>query len=120
MIDNLDAAISGSSFRSPVVGYRGVADADFIPGWNQVDVIGMEWTEWGYASISTERLIAEGFAGRGVIMRVVTPTRQDALRLSGREFESELLLPRGSTFRVVADHGVDEQGRRIIDVEVVQ
>lgn len=128
-VQGLDAILDVSNLKRNVLAYRGVRDPqDFIDSWNQVDVVGLTWTDHGYSSVSANDSIAQGFGSGddGVFMRVVVPRDMPAMQLSNMEEEAEILLRRGITFRVVADHGVvttEQHGvvdrRRRIDVEVV-
>ena len=128
--DNLDRAISSSQLPNDVLTYRGFGNPDrFIHGWNDVDTTGLTWIEHGYTSVSTDVRVASGFSSGGVVIRVVVPRGTPGLRLSdmaaqdafpaGAALEAEIVAGRGTTFRVVADHGVVD-GRRMLDVEIVQ
>lgn len=134
-INHIDDLMEESALRDDVVVYRGFWDAPNIFGsqWNNADVVGMEWTDSAYASTSVDPRVAEKSftAGPGsVVMRILVPRGVGAVRLSdmagpngspwGIKHEAELLLERGQRRRVVADHGRDSHGRRILDVEVVE
>lgn len=126
-INRLDEALDQSVLPEPVYGFRGVAQAEKIFGpdpakWG--DLVGFEWQEGGYGSISTSVNIARGFTfswgqQTPVLFNVLAPRGTLAVRLSGTEYERELLLDRDLIWRVVRDRGKDKTGRRIIDVEIV-
>lgn len=133
-VDRVTDAINASPLASDVVVYRGIshATATFGAAWNSVDVVGLEWDDKAFASTSADRRVAEDyFAGGGsapVVMRIVQRAGTGAVKLSdmapasrapsGIAEEAELLFG-PQRRRVVADHGVDLNGRRILDVEVV-
>lgn len=118
----IDALLGESSLTSDVVVYRGVRNPGVVFGdaWSDDDVAGMEWIDHSYASTSTDPGIAQRFtsenATNAVVMRILTPLGHSAVMLS-RE-EQEILLDRGTRFRVVRDNGVSDGARRL-DVEVL-
>lgn len=123
LVANMDAAMEGSRLTSDVETYRGIGNAarlfgDRLGG----DLTGMEWREDAYVSTSSDREIADEFAGNippgAVLMRMVVPAGVGGIELSDGSYEAEMLLQRGLTMRVVADNGVVD-GVRQIDVEVV-
>jgi hypothetical protein len=88
----------------------------------------MEWREDAYVSTTTDAFTADAFADpkraeyegtTPVVMRMIVPKGVGALELSDDDYESEVLLQRGLTMRVVRDNGVDATGRRRLDVEAV-
>lgn len=132
-IEGLDRMMDASVLPEDVVAYRGVRSPQLIFGsaWNNTNVTGMEWDEAAYASTSVDPKVAEDFAGfGGTIMRVTFRKGSKAVRMSDMrdpskvqtttEREAEILGARGLRRRIVADHGFDASGRRIVDVEVVE
>ncbi|UWP85890.1 hypothetical protein Dfulv_17225 [Dactylosporangium fulvum] len=130
-VAGIDAALRESRLPQDMIAYRGVNHPSTVFGtaWNSVDVVGLEWDDLAFASTSADRRVAEKFAHNGVVMRILLPKGTGAVRLSdfapdgtvpaGIPQEAEVLASRGQRRRVVADHGVDKHGRRILDVEVI-
>jgi hypothetical protein len=119
-IRHVDAAM-GPLDRDVQV-WRGIRRPEKVFGgaWNDTDVTGLEWRDDGYSSTSgSEHTSAGYFSGNGgVVMRIFAPKGSKAVGISATGGETELLLARGSKFRVVADHGILD-GRRRLDVEVL-
>jgi len=133
-----DVAFERSALTDPVVTLRGFGTPEKVwPGiWNggKTDLTGMEWIEHGYSSTTTNPGTANSFAnvqypnpigehqiahaGNRVVMQIFTPKGIKGIKLSGPEFEYEMVLERGLKYRVIADHGVVDGARRI-DVEVI-
>lgn len=114
----LDRAMAQSKLPDDAVVYRGGRNVARL-GIPAGDAVGLQWTDLGYVGTSTDRRIAEQFAQRdGYVIRVLAPKGTSAIRITGGG-ESELMLDRGLTFRVVADHGVTKGGVRVLDVEIV-
>lgn len=124
-IEHIDDAMGASPLAEDVVAFRGIGGAERIFGRDRLmgDLTGMEWREDAYVSTSTDQAVSEDFAGNlppgAVMMRVLIPRGIGGIELSDESYESELMLQRGLTMRVVSDNGVDEDGVRRIDVEVV-
>jgi len=115
-ISALDRVMDQSRLPEGIVTYRGIrlaALAD-LPD----TAVGHSWTDPGYSSTSTDaKVAAHSFGGKGAaVLRITVPQGTPALQLGGLG-ESEVLLGRGLTFRVTADHGVDGTGARRLDVE---
>lgn len=131
----IDEAMQLSLLPKAVGVHRGITEPGRVFGaaWNDVDITGMEWTEKGYSSTTVDERVARSFSGSSsrpkVMMRIVLPVNQQALRLSnmagpgqplgGISTEAEVMAARGTRYRVVADHGVDSKGTRQVDVEVI-
>lgn len=127
-IHAIDAVMAESRTTVPVQVWRGFyGPSIFGPNYNG-DLTGVEFDEFGYASTSSERSVANRFAGSsssGVVMRTVVPPGVGAVQLSNVcpgssiSCEAELLLERGLRFRIVADRGIGPDGRRHLDAEVI-
>lgn len=94
------------------------------------DLTGLRWREKGYSSTTADPKVAEEFGGRWretnepsegepVIMRILAPKGTGAVQLAEMGHAAEILLQRDLTFEVAADHGVDADGYRRLDVRVV-
>jgi hypothetical protein len=105
------------------------------------DLTGMRFRDKGYVSTSADPRIDEAFGGRWartarempssdgepIVMRIQAPKGTGAVALGemgeigprGITGSAEILLDRGLTFEVTADHGVDDKGFRRLDVSVV-
>lgn len=128
-IDGIDSAMSASQLPQPVETYRGVFDeGNMFGGRLAGDMTGMEWREDAYMSTTVDLNVAEGFSDDGdgaVLMHITVPAGTGAVQLSSASggntvhAEAELLLQRGLRLRVVADRGVDSNGIRRLDVEVI-
>ncbi|RLK13317.1 ADP-ribosyltransferase exoenzyme [Micromonospora sp. M71_S20] len=116
----LDRAIRKSRLTADVLVHRGIADplAVFGPAAGRALPAGARWTEHAYVSSTAARAVAEEFARSGAVLTIRVPRGTGALQLSGTEYESELLLERGLTLRVVSDTGPGP-GRQIV-AEVVR
>lgn len=125
----IDESMEASPLPRDVVTWRGMSAGDRLFGDAfSGDLTGAEWREDAYASTSTDRDTARQFAedpdtwrvtSGSTMMRIVTPAGTGAVEVSDGSYEAELLLERGLRMRVVADRGVDEDGVRQLDVEVL-
>lgn len=144
-VGDFDSMMAGSKLDRDVVVTRGIQNpyAIFGSDWNQdpaVSNAGLQWKDRGFVSTSVDTGVSDYFAQRtvnegtytrysafenqGVKMNILVPKGTGAVSFgkktgfSDLAHEQELLLDRGLTFRIMADHGrVD--GVRSIDVEVV-
>ncbi len=140
----MDEALDQSELTDHIQTLRGFGTPEKVWGaaiWNDgnTDLTGMEWVEHGYSSTTTNLGTAESFAGvnsshkgmkltpgtpefksasRKVVVRIFTPKGTKGIKLSGPEYEYEMVLERGVKYRVVADHGVKDGARRL-DLEVI-
>ncbi|MBG0560718.1 phage minor capsid protein [Actinoplanes aureus] len=135
-IDRISEAIDASPLRDDVLVFRGISGFDTILGtdWNDVDLVGVEWDDKAFASTTADRRVAENsfsVGGNGsVVLRIIMRKGSGAVRLSdlappdrrpaGIKEEAELLAGKRQRRRIVADHGIDDRGRRILDVEVIE
>ena len=125
-----------SKLKSDIIVERGIQDPTAVwnGGWSSSDNVGLTWIDKGYASTTTDASVATHFSskahegvitGQPVIMRIVVPKGTPALRFGENgthaqyNWEREVLLPRSSRYRVMVDHGVDENGIHRLDVELI-
>ncbi|MER7002216.1 ADP-ribosyltransferase [Dactylosporangium sp. NPDC000555] len=91
------------------------------------NLTGVRWTERGYSSTTADPKVAESFGGRWrqtnsttdgepVIMTIFVPKGTGAVQLAEMGHAAEILLQRDLDMEVIADHGVDPDGYRRIDV----
>lgn len=105
------------------------------------DLTGLRFRDQAYVSTSADPRIDQAFGGRWartakemggsdgepIVMRIQVPKGTGAVQLGGMgemgpkglTDSAEILLDRGLDFEVTADHGVDADGFRRIDVKVV-
>lgn len=127
-VKTMDAAIERSIVDRDVVAYRGTT-TDWLG-----DVDGLAGTiihDKGFVSTSLDSDIGRKFVGykeeenlSAALMEITIPKGSraaylDTLNANSKPWERELLLPRGSSFRVT-ESVVAENGMRIIRVEVVE
>lgn len=138
-VGEIDGVMHRSKLDHDIEVWRGVTDGRSIFGGDDLpgDLTGREWTEKAFVSTSADRRVSEAFGGMfngktgpPVLMRVLGREGTGAITLSswgsGNPLfggQAEVLLERGLSFRVVADHGVIDHpmlpgGHRTIDVEM--
>lgn len=94
------------------------------------DLTGLRWKELAYSSTTADPAVAKDFGkrwpklnsgldGEPVIMTILVPKGTGGVQLAEMGHAAEILLQRDLTMEVVADHGVDADGFRRIDVRVV-
>jgi F like protein/ADP-ribosyltransferase exoenzyme len=122
---------NGYSVFGQDVWFGDVSDDDWDNGVRP-DLTGAAWDEYGYVSTSVnpdvpgaylnpkKRGEADLTRGR-VEMRIHVPAGTHGVQLSPAtdHTEGEILLERGLRLQVVADHGEDQDGVRLLDLEVV-
>lgn len=126
-VRKLDEMFREAATKDPVLSYRGIADPSEIFGsaWSpNGDNAGLEWIDRAYASSTADKSIATHFAaermrGEPVVMHVLSGKGQPVLHMRSATYggQQELLLDRGSHYRIVKDYGPGTRPRRI-DVEV--
>lgn len=125
----IDDVMKKSRLQSPIVSYRGFGSPEkvFAGVYNggATDLTGMEFTDYGFQSTSTSVKKAEDFAGVGygdpnqhIVLKIFTPKGYGAIKVSGPEYENEILLDRSTRYRIVRDNGIVGGARRL-DVEVI-
>jgi hypothetical protein len=122
-VKNMDAVFADATTSEPIVSYRGVLSPDkmFGSAWGDFDLAGLEWVDDGFGSTTAIERIAQNFTSdtpqNAAMFRIITPTGSKMVYLGDQEHE--LLLNRGTKFRVVRDNGKNEAGTRMLDVEVL-
>lgn len=129
----IDSVMAESKLPEPILVYRG---ADRLGGVRPDEAIGKgrslvgrEFTDKAFVSTTTDASHASWFGG--TVLRIKVPEGTSAIRMADRkgterdQQESEILLDRGLTYRVVAQHGRGELkgdwgGAYVLDVEVVR
>lgn len=126
-IAGLDAAMAASSLDRDILTYRGLLDGSPMFGARlEGDLTGMQWREDAYVSTTADEemtvLFSVGARGsqRPMLLRILTPAGTPAVQISDMQLEAEVLLGRGLRLRVVADLGIDADGIRHIDAEVLR
>lgn len=97
------------------------------PRWEageRPDLTGMVWEERAYTHTTVIDGRLKGYARKivgqdPVAMNILVPKGTKGVQMSGLDAEGELMLERGLKYRVVKDHGTDENGVRRWDVEVI-
>ena len=94
------------------------------------DLTGLRWTEPAYSSTTADPQVAKKFGkgwptsnstseGEPVIMTIFVSKGTGAVQMAEMGHAAEILLQRGLTYEVIADHGVGPDGFRLLDVQVV-
>jgi 8-oxo-dGTP pyrophosphatase MutT (NUDIX family) len=94
------------------------------------DLTGLRWTDPAYQSTTADPKVAASFGkrwpslntaseGEPVIIHMLVPAGTGGVQLAEMGHAAEILLERGLTMEVQADHGVGEDGFRHLDVAVV-
>lgn len=134
VIRTMDAGMAASHTSSDVVTMRAVDAKAFAgrlhPG---VDNSGLTWREHGFVSTTTsvetrqlhQHIIHQKSGDYSppptLVMNIHIPKGSHALR--GSPYEHEIIIDRGSTFRIIHDHGIkpgDINKEWHVDVELIQ
>lgn len=127
-ISVIDEITATSKLTDDVVVLRGTATGRGIFGDAlDDDLTGWSWQEKSYVSTTADPKVANSFGSAGLIMTITVPKGTGAVKLSSgsgdpsktTSAESELMLQRGLTLRVMRDNGRSADGTRRLDVEVV-
>lgn len=124
----LDRVIAASPLTSDAIVYRGIVDPRKTFGDAYVDSDeenanrGLTWIDNGFTStsVSIDAFDLFGGSGQGIALNILVPKGYHASGTpeSTNENEYEIILPRGTTFRVVASRRNDD-GQMEFDVEVI-
>lgn len=129
-------AVFGDAWYGEIVDWNG-KDRDRlelqIGDWKagaRPDLTGLKWTERGYVSTTADPAIATDvyaakwtasnapLEGEPIVLNIRVPKGTGAVQLSPMGKEAEILLERGLTIEIIADHGVDFDGVRQLDALV--
>ncbi len=117
----LDRVIASARTREDVVLFRGVETAD--SGWDYP--ASGEFIDPGYTSASTEAKTAEEFADGGTVAVIRVPKGTPALATEltpgdvvEKWGQDEVVLPRGSRFRV-ANSTTSDDGQRVVTLDLL-
>lgn len=115
----IDGVMAASPLASDVLLYQTAPTArDVFGDAARGDLAGHEFVEHRFAEVTAAKphqLKAPGH--RGLVMQILAPKGMGAVALSAGW--QEVLLDRKHTWRVVKDHGRNEAGLRIVDVEIL-
>lgn len=116
----IESSFEGTSLPEPVIVYRG-ADWDVFEDID--DLTGDIISDDAFVSTTMIRGIAEGHSD-GLVMEIRLPKGAQAIymdkwKVTGWDTESELLLPKGSKFKVVSDVNRPDEYEREMVVELI-
>lgn len=123
-VRQIDSALADSRLTRDIDVWRGVADGrTFFGSRLDHDLTGMAWQELAFMSTSAAERVALDFTYPGVgefpvLIRLSVPNGIGAVQISGAGSQAEVLLERGLSLRVTADHGISPRGYRLLDVTV--
>lgn len=131
-VEALDALMPESKLTKDGHVYRGANGRNVFKDAFDGDLTGLEFEDAGYGSTSSWKEIADTFADytadeldpkSRTIMSILAPkgTRAIgmALRLDNEDIEQEVLMDRGTRYRIVNDRGYNAAGNRLLDVEII-
>lgn len=116
----IESAFEGTSLPEPIVVYRG-SDWDVFEDFG--DLTGEIISDDAYVSTTMIKRIAEAHSD-GLVMEIRLPEGAQAIymdkwKVTGWDTESELLLPKGSKFKVISDANRPDEYERDLVVELV-
>ena len=123
VIKNIDSALARAKISRSVEVWRGMEDASWTLGdtfmTNPQSVVGNIFTSKSFMSTTTDKLRAETFGN--IRMRIVLPKGTRGARIEGISgaYEDEVLLPRGTQFKIKSVVESKDGKTTIIDAEVV-
>jgi phage portal protein BeeE len=122
----IDRALQKGSVPEDTMVYRGIKNRDLVDKLN----VGDEFSDHGFVSTSLHRKVGEKF-GKEAVLEIKVPKGARALAFDaiwrGGNAEHELLLPRGSKFKVTGvrrlkgelEHLGGKKGKVIVSMELV-
>lgn len=126
-VETLDQVMAVSPLKHDIVVQRGIANPRKMFG-NAFNVSddpdanrGLTWVDNAYVSTTTSTRVAKGF-GTNVVMNILVPkgTLATGTPYSRHAREREIILPRGTKFRVVSSYQDGSvENRMILNVEVI-
>jgi hypothetical protein len=131
-IARLTRAISNRPLSRPIEVWRGARSGQrtFGSAYTRESMEGLEWVEDGFVSTTADQQVLARYGEFGtpntdgdawadsIRMRVAVPAGTGAGRVGSWDYEAEVLLNRGTRYRVTKDHGLVD-GFRKFDVEVI-
>lgn len=132
-VRHMDAVMARSPLTADVTVERGISYGDAVEVFGgedrwRGDLTGATVLDHGYMSTTARpgggtQYAKQGDEGRPTssqaTIRLHVPVGTHAIKMSGSEYEDELLLERGLTIRVISDSGYSESGGRRIEAEIV-
>lgn len=125
-VKTLDKMMNASQLGGDIIVQRGIRDPrtmfgdafvnDRVPNSNR----GLTWVDNGFASTTVSSEMADEF-GRDVIMNILVPKGMRATGAPWSKFpiEREVILPRGTKYRVVSSYRAQGTGRTTFNVEII-
>lgn len=127
-VEVMDKVMDASKIRKDIFVYRGIRNPQktfgkaFVNSDEPDANRGLTWVDNAFVSTSTKQSVSSAFSGSGsVLMRILVPKGAKATGTPYSQFpqESEVVLDRGTKFRVVSSQRSGPTGTMIFDVEVV-
>jgi hypothetical protein len=127
LIGALDTALHRFVLPTPVIVYRGWYQLPLFDQWRYLS--GARISDRGYFSTSLLKAAAEGFITvtdyDAILARILLPAGVHAVHVATpdlvvQQHQAEILLPRGSVFRVTATHLQSQPApRHILELELI-
>jgi len=116
----IESSFEGTSLPEPIIVYRG-SDWDVFEDFD--DLTGDIISDDAFVSTSMVKGIAEAHSD-GLVMEIRLPKGTQAIymdkwKVTGWDTESELLLPKGSKFKVISDINRPDEYERELLVELI-
>lgn len=133
-IGQIDDGMENSVLSQDVIAHRLVSNPESAFGGRVVrgrDNSGVAWRDHGFSSVTSGNSdslhfqmtrLRGGFdapAAKEPVMQMRVFIPKGTHAMGGRQYERELVIDRGTGFRIVNDHGVNNENVWHVDVEVV-